>query len=542
MKRCATLFIAALALSGAGLSAEDRGVGSPSHLSFDHATPRGGPAGWYAEGDAATALMNLQPDPDGHGKELSVRNSGDGPLALYTLLPRDAACGAELSMSVHARSEGETQIAPVIFGLPSGAPAIGKPTPVGAEPGRLAFALALPGDCAVRPLYAGFLVFGSAIMDNVRFAHDGVVVESSVLSTPSTQDVEALASVSSPADLSRTTDTLGEITGRRIVGLGETSHGAASLFALKAKIVKTLAQRGTLEVFALEMPASAGDIVAEYVAGTMDDRDRAIRALVYPAWQTSEFMALIDWLRAFNETAERPVRFAGFDVQQPGIALTRLGQVWSHDSELLNPLRAAFDQQSEPSALLELTAPLRALENLTDGERRYIRLFEAGLRMDNVDLGGRSRGFHMAQEASRLIEDASDQVLLWADNTHVTRATGAMGSYLSHHWGDDYGAVGFTFVSGGYSAYGADRHYPAEPAYDGTHEHVLAASGLKEGLFALADLPADHPILEPRGFRYIGSRPQLFGEFLPHELTTHFDAIGFAVKSEPTNFLLDPEF
>lgn len=90
-----------------------------------------------------------------------------------------------------------------------------------------------------------------------------------------------------------------------------------------------------------------------------------------------------------------------------------------------------------------------------------------------------------------------------------------MGAVLKGALGDNYTAVGLSFADGRYSSYGPATPYPAEPAYDGTHERLLIDAGLDGRFLRLADVPPNHPLRDARGWRFVGSRPQEFGQFLP---------------------------
>jgi erythromycin esterase len=269
--------------------------------------------------------------------------------------------------------------------------------------------------------------------------------------------------------------------------------------------------------------------------------------LVYPSWQTAEMMSIIDWLRRYNESAEQKVIFAGFDIQQPQIALRLLGV---KSSIALSPelhgmyqqVVAAFDEGDIEKALEGSNALKNDLPSNAAGAQRYIRLFRHGILMDRPDLGGKSRDAYMAQEVSILAKEKNELIILWADNTHVTKAPGAMGHYLDDAFGSQYTAVGMTFADGFYAAYGPEKRYPVDPPFLGTHEAILAAADEDIYLVAVSNLKVTHPLRQRRGFRYIGSRPAAFNQFYPHTLENHFDVIGFVRETEATQYLLDPSF
>ena len=164
--------------------------------------------------------------------------------------------------------------------------------------------------------------------------------------------------------------------------------------------------------------------------------------------------------------------------------------------------------------------------------------------MNRPEVNGQSRDAYMAEEVMALLEEAGSEggIILWADNTHVTRFGDAMGAHLSRQLHDDYLAVGFTFNRGYYSAYGPALRYVVQPGFPGTHEYLLSRQRRGAYLLALDSLPRTHPLRQVAGFRYIGSRPQQLNQFHPHRLDDHFDVIGFVESTDSTRYLVNHVF
>jgi erythromycin esterase-like protein len=64
------------------------------------------------------------------------------------------------------------------------------------------------------------------------------------------------------------------------------------------------------------------------------------------------------------------------------------------------------------------------------------------------------------------------RMMVSGDNTHVSKSSGKMGSYLKDKYSDKYLSVGFTFQDGEYAAYGKERVYKVYPAYVGTYAYL----------------------------------------------------------------------
>lgn len=105
--------------------------------------------------------------------------------------------------------------------------------------------------------------------------------------------------------------------GRRVVGLGEATHGTREFFQLKHRLLRFFVEELGVPLFGLEANFSETLAVDRYVRRGEGDPEAALEGIYFWTWNTEEVLALIGWMRAFN--ADRPpedrVRFYGFDAQ-----------------------------------------------------------------------------------------------------------------------------------------------------------------------------------------------------------------------------------
>jgi len=262
----------------------------------------------------------------------------------------------------------------------------------------------------------------------------------------------------------------------RIVALGENSHGSSTIYRFKLRMVKFLVEKKKFSIFALEMPAMEAGRINGYVLKDTGTVDNVLKDLTYPSWQTQEMVDIIQWIRSYNITTDKKVEFKGFDSQNSS----------------------------------------RALQDRSGKEE--------------------SRDQYMAENIEQLAEDnVGKKMILSADNTHVTKASGKMGDFLSRRYGKSYLAVGFTFNNGSYSAYGPKKYYDVHPSYAGTYEYLFSKSRFKNFLLDLRTIN-DIPILDRMaGFRSIGSRPQETTQFTEIEIKKNFDLIVYLDNSVHTS-------
>ncbi|MFJ4879464.1 erythromycin esterase family protein [Streptomyces sp. NPDC088745] len=271
------------------------------------------------------------------------------------------------------------------------------------------------------------------------------------------------------------------LDGVRIVGLGEATHGTREFFRLKHRLLAFLVRESGCTALAMEASESAAPAVDAYVRHGTGSAAAAVAGLGFWTWRTREVLAMVEWMRTYNEGRPEPeqVRFLGIDPQKCGPALTALRAALPH-----------FPERARAAALL---AALRVLEGAQPGshpdpDRRLMRQAEELLHLlqpyDSdaarhahhlvraADLVTRPRQHpdpeqtlfavrdrHMADALdAQLAADPSAKVALWAHNGHIATtlyggATRPLGSHLRDRHGDAYYALALLFGRGAFRAH-----------------------------------------------------------------------------------------
>src|SRR5262249_13886113 len=60
----------------------------------------------------------------------------------------------------------------------------------------------------------------------------------------------------------------------------------------------------------------------DYVLEGKGDPAQLLRGMYFWTWDTEEVLAMIRWMRAFNQSGKGRVQFTGFDMQTPTVAAT----------------------------------------------------------------------------------------------------------------------------------------------------------------------------------------------------------------------------
>ena len=113
----------------------------------------------------------------------------------------------------------------------------------------------------------------------------------------------------------------------RVVALGEATHGSREVFQMKHRLLEFLATELGFTVLAVEANLPEARRVNDYVIDGKGDLAAVLRGLYFSTWRSEEVFAMVEWMRRFNvdaghRRADRQVVFAGFDMQEPDVAMT----------------------------------------------------------------------------------------------------------------------------------------------------------------------------------------------------------------------------
>ncbi|MFD9334485.1 erythromycin esterase family protein [Streptomyces sp. NPDC060028] len=354
---------------------------------------------------------------------------------------------------------------------------------------------------------------------------------SSASSTPS--PVSALERGAHPL---RTTDPQGSLDdlrplGRmvkdaRVVGLGEATHSSHEFFTMKHRVFRYLVEEQGFRSFALEGSWSTGLRLNDYVLSGTGDPEQIMREEFqssYVFWNTTEYLDLLHWMRAYNiQHPGDPVQFMGDDFGYAGPELYDKVTAYvakAHPAllprftELYRGLRpettpeahmAAYPQRplAERKEIADRTG--RALELLKQqppgagsDTKAYDWALQHATAIDQTARGyafdyddprqaAQSMGYRdliMADNVDWWQKHTGNKVVLAAHNAHVALRTPdpahypvMQGTHLRDKLGKNYVSIGSTFDQGSFNAFGEDgrlRPFTVGPAKPGSNEYTL---------------------------------------------------------------------
>jgi len=106
----------------------------------------------------------------------------------------------------------------------------------------------------------------------------------------------------------------------RIVSLGEATHGSREFFQLKHRMLEFLAGEMGFGIFSIEANMPEAYRLNDYVLEGKGDPAQLLRGMYFWTWDTEEVLAMIRWMREFNQSGKGRVQFTGFDMQTPTVA------------------------------------------------------------------------------------------------------------------------------------------------------------------------------------------------------------------------------
>lgn len=295
-----------------------------------------------------------------------------------------------------------------------------------------------------------------------------------------------------------------QLADRRVVGLGEATHGTREFFELKHRIVRHLVTEHGFRLFGIE--ASFGETLAvnDYVLGGDGDPGAVVGEMEFWTWETDAVREFVEWVRAFNDGRPREdqVKCYGVDAQFVEASAARLADYLAGAAPdcyegVADDLAALRDDDfkggDQDAVRAQIDTACRLVDVLgSELDARRDALVDAtsvrewGLARQHVTAIRQATALvqthHQADEAFSadglaareqaladnvdwvLAHEPHDRIAVWAHNAHVKRATmdydeadapvTQMGGHLAARHGEDYYALCFDFDRGSFQAIG----------------------------------------------------------------------------------------
>jgi len=259
----------------------------------------------------------------------------------------------------------------------------------------------------------------------------------------------------------------------RIVGLGEATHGSDEFQRVKHRLFQFLVQQMGYTVFVIEAAFSDAQPMNDYLLHGKGSRADVLSKLGYLAWDTEEFAAMVDWMRAYNRTApeSKKIRFFGVDLYRNSVGRSKvvaaLRRVLPTAVATTDSLFRTLAEQERrwpgwDTTVIDAARPqLDTLARELEARRAATPAVLTPAQWDDVIqlvnvmrymAVRKHRDQYLAQNMVYLIdhEAPGTKFVLWAHNDHITKDSLSLGYFLRQRYGDAYYALALYFNEGAY--------------------------------------------------------------------------------------------
>lgn len=284
------------------------------------------------------------------------------------------------------------------------------------------------------------------------------------------------------SDLEKLKDVLKD---KRIIGLGEATHGTHEFFTFKHRMLEFLVKEMGFRTFAIEADFAGTFAMNDYVVNGNGTAIEALQKMTMGSLFTEEFIDMVEWMKEYNSSQnnEDKVKFYGFDMQ---FALNSAPALLDGTIKLTEPLSEQARQGLEVIAdyrygaigksqlpLLEATAKELANVTVIEEDPMKAKIYQQVIVTVIQTIGvcvpkyqydkDTIRDRYMAENSEWLYNfTGMNKMVVWAHNLHIGENTMgnnnySMGYYLLKRYPSEYYAMGFGFNSGAFYGYNTEN-------------------------------------------------------------------------------------
>lgn len=291
---------------------------------------------------------------------------------------------------------------------------------------------------------------------------------------------------------------LARIGDAQLVLLGESTHGTAEFYDMRARITRELIEKKGFSVIAIEGGLQDARRIDTYIQGLAQApviKNRAHAGFPAWMWNNRSFNRFLNWLRAYNQALNpdaKPVRFYGLDIYNLYGAIDAvLGDLLVIDPRLAEFARRAYScldpWRNDPSTYggdiktagfpgcqQQTSSVLRALLDHSSSyqqsaKQKYFHLLQSARLVVNAERyyrtqdytrdGWNQREQHMFESLLETLkhEGTKAKVVIWGHNLHVgdarfthmqARGDISLGQRLREAFADKTYLIGFGTFQG----------------------------------------------------------------------------------------------
>ncbi|WP_046243655.1 erythromycin esterase family protein [Hymenobacter terrenus] len=398
-----------------------------------------------------------------------------------------------------------------------------------------------------------------------------IVLDPALIKPVSLQSFEAFRTAVQPL--------IKQMAGKKIVALGEGTHGTAEFYRVRFWLTRILMEEHGFKQVAFENTYGDSYLLNQALQNrSVADLKPLMKKHLLSMWQNREVEQLLTWMQARNSKASRKVTFSGIDAMfgtadaqllHDGLAqaghrelrpltaqllksASYQDSLWLrlNDKEMKMNYAAwrtsgwrgyeAADKLAQALPTLRLPKAQRTvLENAAQNSRMVFDMFYQA----KVHKRESSRDSSMAEMARLLVREPGSKLIIWAHDAHVSRRAalaqdggddngGGAGGFLERMFPGQYFVLGTSTAAGTFAATPQNFISPVSPmaAYPlskpsaGSWEESLsyvAAPGFFFDTHALGTQNLKRP------HRVVGQTPESQAQYATYKLGDAYDALLF---------------
>ncbi|WP_199118085.1 erythromycin esterase family protein [Pedobacter sp. ASV28] len=347
-----------------------------------------------------------------------------------------------------------------------------------------------------------------------------------------------------------------EMSTKRIVGLGEGTHGTAEFYKVRYWISRILIEEKGFDYIAFENDLSDVWTLNQQVSETKD-LGQLMKSHLMSIWQNEETKEMLNWVKEYNATHQHKITLSGLDfpLLKPDVEMLISVLTKGQDLTLMPAVKSLYQAASlQDEAWIGMNDKSYKTDwkLLRSGSKSgYITADSIEKQMANLQLspilkgefqqaltnlkqgfapfyGGTAEGDRdslMANNAAMILKDSNGKMIIWAHNAHVGKtkiyagAVGGTGSYLLKLFPNNYFVLGTGTANGTFAATIDVRPTNSNPMK--AYPLAKPIVGSWDEMLANKDIPS---------FYFSPSKTKLAGLAKPLRL------IGFGIKSDASTY------
>lgn len=277
---------------------------------------------------------------------------------------------------------------------------------------------------------------------------------------------------------------------KRIVALGEGTHGTAEFYKLRYWITRELIEKKGFTRIAFENDLSDG-LMLNQELNSQADLNALMKKRLLRIWQNEETKELLTWVRSYNQTHQKKVVIDGIDYVYNNVDIEALQKILAKQPEFLievNRLKipaslqdATWEAMNDKNSKIDFAAMSNSsskgylLADSLDQKIQQSKLPEKLKSVSHLILlnikqafspfyynaikkAEPSRDVNMAANVAEILKDNRDKMIIWAHNAHVAKtgvydnAVGGMGGEIAKLFPNQYFVVGTGTATGTFAA------------------------------------------------------------------------------------------